>query len=107
MFPSCLTGAELQRPLTSFNLLETGINPVGHMTTLQGTRKWLGLGKQGEKLLTNVFSMLQPFLPPPHRAVLSLSWMLYERLKVDPEQLRNKLHQQHISLFSFKVFLSL
>uniref|UniRef100_A0A3B5M2T3 Uncharacterized protein n=1 Tax=Xiphophorus couchianus TaxID=32473 RepID=A0A3B5M2T3_9TELE len=75
-------GAELQRPLTSFNLLETGINPVGHMTTLQGTRKWLGLGKQGEKLLTNVFSMLQPFLPPPHRAVLSLSWMLYEKLKV-------------------------
>uniref|UniRef100_A0A087Y5I1 NRDE-2, necessary for RNA interference, domain containing n=1 Tax=Poecilia formosa TaxID=48698 RepID=A0A087Y5I1_POEFO len=75
-------GASLQRPLTSFNPLETGINPVGHMTTLQGTRKWLGLGKQGEKFLTNVFSMLQPFLPPPHRAVLSLSWMLYEKLKV-------------------------
>ncbi|MEQ2254080.1 hypothetical protein ILYODFUR_000074 [Ilyodon furcidens] len=77
-------GTELHRPLTSFNLpvLETGINSVGHMTTLQGTRKWSGLGKQGEKFLTNVFSMLQPVLPPPHRAVLSLSWILYEKLKV-------------------------
>ncbi|KAM4724554.1 nuclear exosome regulator NRDE2 [Anableps anableps] len=75
-------GTELQHPLTSFNLPETGMNSVGHMTTLQGTRKWLGLGKQGEKFLTNVFSMLQPVLPPPHRAVLSLSWILYEKLKV-------------------------
>uniref|UniRef100_A0A3Q2PZY5 NRDE-2, necessary for RNA interference, domain containing n=1 Tax=Fundulus heteroclitus TaxID=8078 RepID=A0A3Q2PZY5_FUNHE len=75
-------GAEVQRPLTSFNLPETGINSVGHMTTLQGTRKWLGLGKQGEKFLGNVFSTLQPVLPPPHRAVLSLSWILYEKLKV-------------------------
>ncbi|XP_015245421.1 PREDICTED: protein NRDE2 homolog [Cyprinodon variegatus] len=75
-------GTELQRPLTSFSLPETGINSVGHMTTLQGTRKWLGLGKQGEKFVTNVFSMLQPVLPPPHRAVLSLSWILYEKLKV-------------------------
>ncbi|KAK5617501.1 hypothetical protein CRENBAI_005187 [Crenichthys baileyi] len=77
-------GTELHRPLTSFNLpvLETGINSVGHMTTLQGTRKWSGLGKQGERFLTNVFSMLQPVLPPPHRAVLSLSWILNEKLKV-------------------------
>ncbi|XP_069029060.1 nuclear exosome regulator NRDE2 [Embiotoca jacksoni] len=75
-------GNELQLPLTSFDLPEPGVNSVGHMTTLQGTRKWVGLGKQGEKFVTNVFSMVQPVLPPPHRAVLSLSWIQYEKVKV-------------------------
>uniref|UniRef100_A0A3B4H7E8 NRDE-2, necessary for RNA interference, domain containing n=1 Tax=Pundamilia nyererei TaxID=303518 RepID=A0A3B4H7E8_9CICH len=70
------------RPLTSYDLADGGINSVGHMTTLQGTRKWVGLGKQGEKFLTNLFNMLQPVLPPHHRAFLSLSWIQYEKLKV-------------------------
>uniref|UniRef100_I3KTW5 NRDE-2, necessary for RNA interference, domain containing n=1 Tax=Oreochromis niloticus TaxID=8128 RepID=I3KTW5_ORENI len=69
-------------PLTSYDLPDGGINSVGHMTTLQGTRKWVGLGKQGEKFLTNLFSMLQPVLPPHYRAFLSLSWIQYEKLKV-------------------------
>ncbi|XP_071327446.1 nuclear exosome regulator NRDE2 [Trachinotus anak] len=75
-------GNELQHPLTSHNLPDPGVNSVGHMTTLQGTRKWVGLGKQGERFVTNVFNMVQPVLPPHHRAVLSLSWMQYEKLKV-------------------------
>lgn len=52
------------------------------MTTLQGTRKWVGLGKQGETFVTYLFSMVQPVLPTHHRAILSLSWMRYEKLKV-------------------------
>ncbi|XP_022606427.1 protein NRDE2 homolog [Seriola dumerili] len=75
-------GNELQCPLNSHDLPDRGVNSVGHMTTLQGTRKWVGLGKQGERFVTNVFNMVQPVLPPLHRAVLSLSWMQYEKLKV-------------------------
>ncbi|XP_061599992.1 nuclear exosome regulator NRDE2 isoform X2 [Cololabis saira] len=75
-------GNDIQHPLTSYNLADPGVNSVGHMTTLQGTRKCVGLGKQGEKFLTNVLSMIQPVLPPPHRALLSLSWIHYEKLKV-------------------------
>ncbi|XP_070699085.1 nuclear exosome regulator NRDE2 [Pempheris klunzingeri] len=75
-------GNELQRPLTSHNLPDPGVNSVGHMTTLQGTRKWAGLGKLGERFVTSVFNMVQPVLPAHHRAVLSLSWMQYEKLKV-------------------------
>uniref|UniRef100_UPI0037E6FD03 nuclear exosome regulator NRDE2 n=1 Tax=Semicossyphus pulcher TaxID=241346 RepID=UPI0037E6FD03 len=75
-------GNELSRPLTSHNLPDPGVNSVGHMTTLLGTRKWVGLGKQGERFVTNVFSMIQPILPAHHRAALSLSWMQYEKLKV-------------------------
>uniref|UniRef100_A0A3B4HA28 NRDE-2, necessary for RNA interference, domain containing n=1 Tax=Pundamilia nyererei TaxID=303518 RepID=A0A3B4HA28_9CICH len=77
-----ILGHAPQRPLTSYDLADGGINSVGHMTTLQGTRKWVGLGKQGEKFLTNLFNMLQPVLPPHHRAFLSLSWIQYEKLKV-------------------------
>uniref|UniRef100_A0A665W6Z4 NRDE-2, necessary for RNA interference, domain containing n=1 Tax=Echeneis naucrates TaxID=173247 RepID=A0A665W6Z4_ECHNA len=73
---------EFQRPLTSHNLPDRGVNSVGHMTTLQGTRKMVGLGKQGERFVTNLLNMVQPILPPHHRAVLSLSWMQYEKLKV-------------------------
>lgn len=76
------TGNDLQHPLTSYDLPDPGVNSVGHMTTLQGTRKWAGLGRQGEKFLTNVFNTMQPLLPPHHRAVLSLSWIQYEKLKV-------------------------
>ncbi|XP_029349779.1 protein NRDE2 homolog [Echeneis naucrates] len=92
--PPCLSGLlleslslltqvnEFQRPLTSHNLPDRGVNSVGHMTTLQGTRKMVGLGKQGERFVTNLLNMVQPILPPHHRAVLSLSWMQYEKLKV-------------------------
>uniref|UniRef100_A0A3B4YXD0 NRDE-2, necessary for RNA interference, domain containing n=1 Tax=Stegastes partitus TaxID=144197 RepID=A0A3B4YXD0_9TELE len=72
----------LRHPLTCFDLPDPGVNSVGHMTTLQGTRKWVGLGKQGEKFVTSVFSMVQPVLPPDHRAFLSLSWIQYEKVKV-------------------------
>ncbi|KAM8916495.1 nuclear exosome regulator NRDE2 [Spinachia spinachia] len=75
-------GNDLKRPLTSHNLTDSGINSVGHTTTLQGRRKWVGLGKQGERFVTNVFRGVQPVLPAHHRAALSLSWMQYERLKV-------------------------
>ncbi|XP_013855359.1 protein NRDE2 homolog [Austrofundulus limnaeus] len=75
-------GNDPQRPLTSYDLPDPGVNPVGHMTTLQGTRKWAGLGRQGEKFLTNVLNTMQPLLPPHHRAVLSLCWIQYEKLKV-------------------------
>lgn len=81
--PCHILGKELGRPLTSHDLPDPGVNSVGHMTTLQGTRKWVGLGKQGERFVTNVFNMLQPVLPAHHRAVLSLSWMRYEKLKVE------------------------
>ncbi|XP_017281642.1 nuclear exosome regulator NRDE2 [Kryptolebias marmoratus] len=79
---SLLTQGDLQHPLTSFDLPDPGVNSVGHMTTLKGTRKWAGLGRQGERFLTNVFNVTQPVLPPHHRAVLSLSWIQYEKLKV-------------------------
>ncbi|KAM4542210.1 nuclear exosome regulator NRDE2 isoform 1-T1 [Odontesthes bonariensis] len=75
-------GNELQHPLTSYDLPDPGVNSVGHMTTLQGTRKWVGLGKQGEKFLTNVLSTVQSVLPPHHRSFLSLSLIQYEKLKV-------------------------
>ncbi|XP_068574148.1 nuclear exosome regulator NRDE2 [Cebidichthys violaceus] len=75
-------GIGLEGPLTSHDLPDPGVNAVGHMTTLQGTRKWVGLGKQGERFVTNIFGMVQPVLPAQHRATLSLSWMQYEKLKV-------------------------
>ncbi|CAG5866147.1 unnamed protein product [Menidia menidia] len=72
---------ESQHPLTSSYLPEPGSNSVGHMTTLQGGRKWAGLGKQGEKFLSNVLSVIQPLLPPAHRSCLALSLIQYEKLK--------------------------
>ncbi|XP_070834915.1 nuclear exosome regulator NRDE2 [Chaetodon trifascialis] len=75
-------GHQLQRPLTSHDLHDSGVNSVGLMTTLQGPRKLVGLGKQGETFVTHVFSMVQPVLPAQHRAILSLSWMRYEKLKI-------------------------
>ncbi|KAG7509979.1 NRDE2-like [Solea senegalensis] len=75
-------GHDPQHPLTSYDLADPGISSVGHMTTLQGTRKWVGLGKHGERFVNNVFNMVQPVLLPRDRAVLSLSWMQYEKLKV-------------------------
>ncbi|XP_044022933.1 nuclear exosome regulator NRDE2 [Siniperca chuatsi] len=77
-----ILGNELQRPLTSYDIPDAGVNSVGHMTTLQGTRKWVGLGKQGETFVTSVFNMVQPVLPAHHRAILSLSWVQYQKLKV-------------------------
>ncbi|CAL8291641.1 unnamed protein product [Gadus morhua 'NCC'] len=75
-------GNEPQRPLSGYDLQNTGVHTVGHMTTLQGSRKWAGLGKQGEEFLTNAFHLLLPQLAPPHRAALSLCWIRYEKLKV-------------------------
>ncbi|KAK0132543.1 Protein NRDE2 [Merluccius polli] len=75
-------GNDPQRPLTGYDLPNMGIHSVGHMTTLQGSRKWAGLGKQGEEFLTNAFHLLLPQLPASHRAALSLCWIRYEKLKV-------------------------
>lgn len=52
------------------------------MTTLQGNRKWIGLGKQGEKFVSNILRMVQPVLLVESQAILALSWMRYEKLKV-------------------------
>lgn len=105
-----ILGNAPQCPLTSYDLADGGINSVGHMTTLQGTRKWVGLGKQGEKFLTNLFNMLQPVLPPHHRAFLSLSWIQYEKLKVgvgsfDYIQTQSGV-KLTLTLFRFLVFAS-
>ncbi|KAK2826353.1 hypothetical protein Q5P01_020567 [Channa striata] len=75
-------GADLKHPLTFHDLREIGVNALGHMTTLQGTKKWAGLGKQGEKFVTNVLNMVQAVLPAHQRSILSLSLMRYEKLKV-------------------------
>ncbi|CAL8285667.1 unnamed protein product [Lota lota] len=75
-------GNDPQRPLTGYDLPNMGIHSVGHMSTLQGSRKWAGLGKQGEDFLTNAFHLLLPQLPVSHRAALSLCWIRYEKLKV-------------------------
>lgn len=75
-------GTEPQRPLTSHDLPEPGVDSVGHMTSLQGARKSPGLGKPGELFLTHVLSMVLPVLPAQQRAALSLSWMQYQKLKV-------------------------
>ncbi|CAN9502574.1 unnamed protein product [Ophioblennius macclurei] len=75
-------GTDLQHPLTSYDIPDPGVNSVGHTVTLQGTRKWMGLEKQGEKFVTYVFSMVQPVLPPLHMSCLTLSWIQYEKLKV-------------------------
>lgn len=77
-----LLGNDLQRPLSSQDLVDTGVDSVGLTTTLQGVRKWAGLGKQGELFLANALSMLQPILPARHRAALALCRMHYEKLKV-------------------------
>ncbi|XP_061552993.1 nuclear exosome regulator NRDE2 isoform X1 [Phycodurus eques] len=76
------SGRDSRHALTSHCLPSLGVNSVGHMTTLQGARKWAGLGKQGERFVNAMFSMLQPILPSQHRTVLSLSRMQYEKLKV-------------------------
>ena len=75
-------GNDPQRPLSGYDLQSTGVHSVGHMSTLQGSRKWAGLGKQGEEFLTNAFHLLLPQLATPHRAALSLCWIRYEKLKV-------------------------
>ncbi|TWW72359.1 nuclear exosome regulator NRDE2 isoform X1 [Takifugu flavidus] len=75
-------GVDPQRPLTYQDLPDTGVNPVGLMTTLQGNRKWVGLGKQGEKFVANLLKMVQPVLRVDSQTNLALSRMRYEKLKV-------------------------
>ncbi|XP_028294581.1 protein NRDE2 homolog [Gouania willdenowi] len=75
-------GNKPQHPLTWYDLPEHGADSVGHMTTLQGARKCAGLGKMGEKFVTNVLNMILAVLPAHHKGVLSLSWIQYEKLKV-------------------------
>ncbi|TKS86300.1 Protein NRDE2 -like protein [Collichthys lucidus] len=67
-------GNAVQRPLTSYDLPDLGVNSVGHMTTLQGTRKWVGLGKQGETFVKNVFEYgpTHPSCAPPSSPVTQL-----------------------------------
>lgn len=77
-----LLGVDPQRPLTYQDLPNTGVNPVGLMTTLQGNRKWVGLGKQGEKFVANLLKMVQPVLRVDSQTNLALSRMRYEKLKV-------------------------
>lgn len=73
----------LTRPLTFAEFLHSGTNSVGQMTTLQGTPKYIGLGKQGERFLNNVFAVIQPVLPVQCRAILSLCRIQYGKLKVE------------------------
>lgn len=90
-----LLGNDVQRPLSSQDLPDTGVNSVGLTTTLQGVRKWVGLGKQGEVFLANVLSVLQPVLPARHRAALALCRMQYEKLKV----LAVRRKKKHLDFF--------
>lgn len=77
-----LLGNDPQHPLTYHDLSDPGVNPVGLMTTLQGNRKWVGLGKQGEKFVADILKMVQPVLRVESQTILSLRWMRYEKLKV-------------------------
>lgn len=72
-----------ERPLTSCDLLVTGVGTVGHMTS-QGDsrRKKVGLCKQGEEFVRNVLEQTLPLLPPQDRTEVTLCWMQYEKLKV-------------------------
>ncbi|CAB1335387.1 unnamed protein product [Coregonus sp. 'balchen'] len=79
-------------PLTSYDLPVPGVSPVGHMTSLQGARRGAGLCKQGEEFLDNVFQMVLPLFSAQERAVLSLHWIQYEKLKILP--------LMHLSLLS-------
>jgi hypothetical protein len=54
------------------------------MTSLQGARRGVGLCKQGEEFVDNVFQMVLPLFSAQERAVLSLHWIQYEKLKVNP-----------------------
>lgn len=84
LFSDVILGDDLARPLTFHELSPSGVNSVGHMSTLQGAPTWIGLGKQGEKFVNNVFAMIQPLLPVHQRALLSLSRIQYEKIKVQP-----------------------
>ncbi|KAM9777889.1 nuclear exosome regulator NRDE2 [Neosynchiropus ocellatus] len=75
-------GSDPKCPLTYQHNQVPVVNSVGHMTTLQGTRKLVGLGRQGERFLSNVVNMIQPVLSAQQQAVLSLSLMQYEKQKV-------------------------
>lgn len=92
-------GTEPQRPLTSHDLPEPGVDSVGHMTSLQGARKSPGLGKPGELFLTHVLSMVLPVLPAQQRAALSLSWMQYQKLKVG--RFRREKKKSEFIVFSY------
>ncbi|XP_061699874.1 nuclear exosome regulator NRDE2 isoform X2 [Syngnathoides biaculeatus] len=100
-------GSESRRPLTSSYLPSLGLNSVGHMTTLQGARKWAGLGKQGEKFVNAMLGMLQPVIPSQHRTVLSLSRMQYEKLKVFRCMHSNKKRLRSQSKISKRIAKSL
>ncbi|XP_041928788.1 nuclear exosome regulator NRDE2 isoform X1 [Alosa sapidissima] len=78
-----------ERPLTSIHLQSSssssslsGVSPVGHMTVLGTPHKQAGLCKPGEEFVQNVLQQVAPLLPAEDRAVLHLSWLQYERLKV-------------------------
>ncbi|MBN3294897.1 NRDE2 protein, partial [Amia calva] len=71
-----------ERPLTSVHLNHVGVSPIGHMTTLDGAKKYSGLCKQGEEFVQNVFEQMMPLFAPEEKSLLSLYWLQYEKLKV-------------------------
>lgn len=75
-----------ERPLTSacplLSSLQAGVSPVGYTTVLGEPRKQAGLCKPGEEFVQNILHQVAPLLPAEDRAVLHLSWLQYEKLKV-------------------------
>nr|XP_015205763.1 PREDICTED: protein NRDE2 homolog [Lepisosteus oculatus] len=75
-------GLEWERPLTSLYPEHAGISSVGHMTTLRSAKKPIGLCKQGEEFVQNVFQQLLPLCSSEEKSLLTLYWIQYEKLKV-------------------------
>ncbi|KAJ8290294.1 hypothetical protein GJAV_G00011040 [Gymnothorax javanicus] len=83
---------EAEHLLTSGHILNVGVSPVGHMTTLGGGgARWTGLCKLGEEFVQRLLQQIMPLCTPRERALLSLYQIQYERLKVlNCVQSRNK-----------------
>ncbi|XP_061109952.1 nuclear exosome regulator NRDE2 [Conger conger] len=75
-------GPDAERPLTSSLLRHTGVGPVGHMTPLGSARRQTGLCKEGEEFVQLVLQQVTPLCSSREKALLSLYWIQYEKLKV-------------------------
>ncbi|KAJ8341255.1 hypothetical protein SKAU_G00335460 [Synaphobranchus kaupii] len=75
-------GPDAERLLTSGQLRDAGVSPVGHMTTLGGARRQTGLCKPGEEFVHHVLQQISPLCSQQEKALLSLYWIQYEKLKV-------------------------
>ncbi|XP_064179184.1 nuclear exosome regulator NRDE2 isoform X2 [Anguilla rostrata] len=75
-------GPGAERLLTAGHLHGAGVSPVGHMTTLDGARRQTGLCKEGEEFVHLVLQQISPLCSPQEKALLSLYWIQYEKLKV-------------------------